>query len=188
MVIETDREKEVLLMLNRFKRACKPTTFLLVIGFSISLTAVLVGISAMNSLLPELTAVEMDLPILQTMQNTGFMLAASIYLFSILNSFVVTNYWMITKRRNFAIRKAFGWTNKQLVDLICKEMSVILLVSLCISSAILLIIAHMDNNMLSVRLTPAFILETGALMLFTLLFSMIVPIRRVFKIEPAEVI
>ena len=175
-------------MLYRLKRACKPTTFLLVIGFSISLTAVLVGISAMNSLLPELTAAEVDLPILQTMQNTGLMLSISIYLFSILNSFVVTNYWMITKRRNFAIRKAFGWTNRQLIALICKEMAAILLVSLCISSGILLIIAHMDNNMLSVRLTPAFILETGALMLITLFFSMIVPTRRVIKIEPAEVI
>ena len=175
-------------MLYRFKRACKPTTFLLVIGFSISLTAVLVGISAMNSLLPELTAAEVDLPILQTMQNTGFMLSASIYSFSILNSFVVTNYWIITKRRNFAIRKAFGWTNKQLIDLIGKEMTAILFVSFCISLGILLLIAHMDHDMLSVRLTPAFILETGALMLITLFFSMIVPTRRVFKIEPAEVI
>ena len=175
-------------MLYRFKRGCKPTTFLLVIGFSISLTAVLVGISAMNSLIPELTAAEADLPILQTMQNTGFMLSVSVYAFSVLNSFVVTNYWMITKRRNFAIRKAFGWTNKQLTDLICKEMAAILSASLCISASILLIIAHTDHNMLSVRLTPAFIVETGALMLITLFFSMIVPARRVFKIEPAEVI
>ena len=172
----------------RLKRTCKPTTVLLAVGFSISLTAVLVGISAMNSFLPELTSAEVDLPILQTMQNTGLMLSASIYLFSILNCFVVTNYWMITKKRHFAIRKAFGWTNKQLIGLICKEMSAILLISLCISSGILLMIAHMDNNMLSVRSTPAFILETGALMLITLFFSMIVPTWRVFKIEPAEVI
>ena len=175
-------------MLYRLRRACKPTTFLLVIGFSISLTAVLVGISAMNSLLPELTAAEVDLLILQTMQNTGFMLSASIYLFSILNSFVVTNYWMITKRRNFAIRKAFGWTNTQLVRFICKEMLAILFISLCISSGILFLINHTDHNMLSVRLTPTFIMETGALMLITLFFSMIVPTRSVFKIEPAEVI
>ena len=175
-------------MLYRFKRACKPTTFLLVIGFSISLTAVLVGISAMNALLPELTAAEVDLPILQTMQNTGFMLSISVYVFSVLNSFVVTNYWMITKRRNFAIRKAFGWTNKQLIGFICKEMTAILFVSLCISSGILFMIAHSDHNMLSVRLTPAFILETGVLILITLFFSMIIPTRRVFKIEPAEVI
>ena len=175
-------------MLYILKRACKATTFLLVTGFSISITAVLVGISAMNSLLPELVEAEVDLPILQTMQNTGFMLSISIYIFSILNSFVVTNYWMITKRRNFAIRKAFGWTNKQLIDLICKEMSSILLVSLCISSGILLIITHTNNNMLSVKLTPSFIWETAALMLVTLFFSMIVPTRKVFKIEPAEVI
>ncbi len=172
----------------QMKRACRPSTILLIIGFTVSLTAVFVGISTINTILPEQISSGTDLPILQTMRNTGFTLSISIYLFSILNSFAVTNYWIITKRQNYAIRKAFGWTNSQLIGLIRKELTEILLISFILSSCVLMILSHMGNPMLSIRLTPAFIVETIVLLLITLLLSMIVPTWKMVKIEPAEVI
>lgn len=128
------------------------------------------------------------MPILQTMQNTGLSLSISIYLFSVINSFVVTNYWIITKRRDFAIRKAFGWTNRQLIGLICKEIIVVLLVSLCISGSLLYLLAQVGTQMFSVELNAFFVFETLLLLVITLILAMIVPARKVVKIEPAEVI
>ena len=93
-----------------------------------------------------------DLPIIQTMQNTGLTLSISIYCFSILNSFVVTNYWMITKKRNFAIQKAFGWTNRQLIGQICRNMTSILLISLVISSSLLFLTTYINENVITVQI------------------------------------
>ena len=95
-------------MFQKLKRKCRPTTILLAIGFSISIMSVLVGISAINDILTSLAEADQEIPIFNTMQNTGISLALSIYLFSIANCLVVTNYWIITKRRDMAIRKAFS--------------------------------------------------------------------------------
>ena len=175
-------------MVKNLKDICKLTNILLVVGFSISLTAVLVGISSINAILSVMNEAGSNLPIVQAMQNTGLTLSISIYCFSILNSFVVTNYWMITKRRNFAIQKAFGWTNKQLISQICQNMSVILSISLVISSSLLFITTYIENDVMTVKLSPEFVVETVLLVLITLVFSMIVPIKRIITIEPAEVI
>lgn len=175
-------------MLGKISRQCKPTNLLLIVGFTISLTAVLVGVSTINTLFDELTSAESSIPIFQTMQNTGLTLALSVYLFSVINSFVVSNYWIITKQRDFAIRKAFGWTNKQLIGLICKEMASILMVSLFISGILLCLVAQTGSKMLSVKLTPFFILVTLLLLIITLALSVIVPARKIIRIEPAEVI
>lgn len=175
-------------MVKNLKDICKLTNILLVVGFSISLTAVLVGISSINAILSVMNEAGSNLPIVQAMQNTGLTLSISIYCFSILNSFVVTNYWMITKRRNFAIQKAFGWTNKQLISQICQNMSVILSISLVISSSLLFITTYIENDVMTVKLSPEFVVETVLLVLITLVFSMIIPIKRIITIEPAEVI
>ena len=175
-------------MVRNIKNICKPTTILLIIGFSISLTAVLVGVSSINTILSVMNEAAGDLPIVQAMQNTGLTLSISIYCFSILNSFVVTNYWMITKRRNLAIQKAFGWTNKQLISQISQNMSVILSISLVISSSLLFLTTYIENDVMTVKLSPKFVVETVLLVLITLVFSMIIPIKRIITIEPAEVI
>ena len=82
-------------MFQKLKRKCRPTTILLAIGFSISIMSVLVGISAINDILTSLAEADQEIPIFNTMQNTGISLALSIYLFSIVNCLVVTNYWII---------------------------------------------------------------------------------------------
>lgn len=70
-------------MLQHLKRKCRPTTFLLVLGFAISLTSVLIGISSVNSILVSLSEMDSKTPIYLTMQNTGASLALAIYAFSL---------------------------------------------------------------------------------------------------------
>ena len=58
-------------MFQKLKRKCRPTTILLAIGFSISIMSVLVGISATNDILTSLAEADQEIPIFNTMQNTG---------------------------------------------------------------------------------------------------------------------
>lgn len=175
-------------MLQHLKRKCRPTTILLVVGFAISLTSVLIGISSINSILISLSEMDGDTPIYLTMQNTGLSLALAIYIFSIANCLVVTNYWMITQRHDMAIYKAFGWSNIQLIGAIIADMAGTLFISLCISIAMLGILERWNTALFSMQLTPFFLVGTLILLLFTLAVSTAIPIVKIMKIHPAEVI
>ena len=175
-------------MLQHLKLKCRPTTILLVVGFAISLTSVLIGISSINSILISLSEMDGDTPIYLTMQNTGLSLALAIYIFSIANCLVVTNYWMITQRHDMAIYKAFGWSNIQLIGAIIADMAGTLFISLCISIAMLGILERWNTALFSMQLTPFFLVGTLILLLFTLAVSTAIPIVKIMKIHPAEVI
>lgn len=175
-------------MLRQLKRKCRPTTILLFIGFAISLTSVLIGISSVNSIMVSLSQMDSGTPIYLTMQNTGLSLALAIYLFSVANCLVVTNYWMITQRYDMAVYKAFGWSNTRLIGKIIMDISGILCVSLFISVFLLGLLRRWNDAMFSIQITPFFLLGTLVLLLFTWAVSAIIPIIRITKIHPAEVI
>lgn len=175
-------------MLQHLKRKCRPTTILLVIGFAISLTSVLIGISSVNSIMVSLAEMGSETPIYLTMQNTGLSLALAIYVFSIANCFVVTNYWMITQRHDMAVYKAFGWSNRQLIGTIVVDMAGTLFISLCISMILLGFLKHWNAAMFSIEPTPFFLMGTMVLLMFTLAVSMVIPVMKIMKIHPAEVI
>lgn len=175
-------------MLQHLKRKCRPTTFLLVLGFAISLTSVLIGISSVNSILVSLSEMDSKTPIYLTMQNTGTSLALAIYAFSITNCLVVTNYWVIAQRYNIAVYKAFGWPNRQLIGAIVADMAGTLSISLCISIVLLALLKQWNTAIFSIELTPFFLIGTLVLLLFTLAVSTVIPIIKIMKIYPAEVI
>ncbi len=175
-------------MLQHLKRKCRPTTILLIIGFAVSLTSILIGISSINSILISLSETDGDTPIYLTMQNTGLSLALAIYIFSIANCLVVTNYWMIAQRHDMAIYKAFGWSNIQLIGAIIADMAGTLFISLCISIVLLGLLERWNTALFSVQLTPFFLIGTLILLLFTLAVSTAIPIVKIMKIHPAEVL
>ena len=122
------------------------------------------------------------------MQNTGISLALSIYLFSIVNCLVVTNYWIITKRRDMAIRKAFGWSNYNLICAVVSEMAEILLVSLCIGFLLIEVFSRMTEGIISIHITPFFLCGTLLLLLFYIGDFRYHSCYSHLKIHPAEAI
>lgn len=175
-------------MFQKFKRKIRPTSILLAIGFSISIMSILIGISTINDILTSLAEANQDIPIFSTMQNTGLSLALSIYLFSVVNCLVVTNYWIITRHRDMAIRKAFGWSNCNLICEMVSEMAEILLISLCIGFILIEVFSRMTEGIISIHITPFLLCGTLLLLLFTLVISVMIPVVHIVKIHPAEVI
>ena len=76
-------------------------------------------------------------------------------------------------------------------NLICavvSEMAEILLVSLCIGFLLIEVFSRMTEGIISIHITPFFLCGTLLLLLFTLVISVIIPVIRILKIHPAEVI
>ena len=175
-------------MIYRLKRKIGATSVLLIVGFAISFTAVLIGISSVNSALIVMKEAGQTAPIYDTMKQTGMSLALSIYAFSVINCLVVTNYWIITRRRNLAVKKAFGWSDLRLLGEICAEMGELIIIGLMISVCALAALLNWGEGLFSIRLTPFFMIGTAALLLLTLIISAAVPFIKIIKIHPAEVI
>lgn len=175
-------------MIYRLKRKIGATSVLLIVGFAISFTAVLIGISSVNSALIVMKENGQTAPIYDTMKQTGMSLAISIYAFSVINCIVVTNYWIITRRRDLAVKKAFGWSDLRLLGEISAEMSEHIIIGLMISVCALAALINWGKGLFSIRLTPFFIISTAALLFFTQIISAAVPFIKIIRIRPAEVI
>ncbi len=176
------------IMAYRIKRKLNATAMLLIIGFVISFTAVLIGISSVNSVLIAMKKTSQAAPVFDTMRQTGISLAMSIYAFSVVNCVVVTNYWIITRRRDMAVKKAFGWSNIRLLLEISFEMSELIFIGFLLSSFVLIALINWKAGLFSITLTPFFVIGTVALLIFTLIVSLVVPFTKIMKIRPAEVI
>ncbi len=174
-------------MRKKIKNLCRLTTLLLIVGFSISLTAVLIGISAIDTLLKEIRQAD-PLPVLRTMQDTGLSLAGAVYLFSIINCFTVTNYWITTRRTELAVRKAFGWSSRQLIGLLTKELAQVLLLGIGAGGCLTGLLMQTQLPVFRIQLTAFFVAGTLMLMLVTLGLAAVVPAARITSIHPAEVV
>ena len=175
-------------MSGKWKRAARPTVVLLTMGFSVSLMSVLIGVSTIGEILNSLSGAGERLPVFDTMRGTGLSLALSIYLFSVVNCLVVTNYWAMTVRRDLAVRKAFGWSNCRLISAVAAQMARILLVSLCAAIILTGMLSRATGGMLSLHFSPFFLCGTVLLLLVTMAVSLLLPVIRIIKVHPAEVI
>ena len=175
-------------MFQKLKRKCRPTTILLAIGFSISIMSVLVGISAINDILTSLAEADQEIPIFNTMQNTGISLALSIYLFSIvialwlqlLDYYEASRPWQSVKRSAGQIITSFAP--------VVSEMAEILLVSLCIGFLLIEVFSRMTEGIISIHITPFFLCGTLLLLPFYIGDFRYHSCYSHLKIHPAEAI
>ena len=87
-----------------------------------------------------------------------------------------------------AIRKAFGWSNGQLIRMIVSEMAGTLGISFFLSLILLAGLRCVASELFFIELTPFFVLGTCGLLLFTLCITVSIPMVRILKIRPAEVV
>lgn len=175
-------------MLQKIKRKCRPAVLLLITGFAISMASVLVGISMTEAVLRSAAEDAASLPVAQTMHNTGLSLAMSVYMFSVVNCAVTANYLVISRKRDLAVCKAFGWTNTDIMWRLAKEFSAALAAGLLLGWRITAFFSSLSRGIISVEITPFLIISTLALLAFTQILSMAAPVVQILKIHPAEVI
>lgn len=167
----------------KLREICHPTFILMIVGFFISFMALCIGISYVDMILKQLYLMDNgDTPIFDVMRNSGIMLSLQIYLFSIVNCLVSTNYWIINKERELSIYKAFGWSGIELIGLIVREFIKLLLICLFISLLTVMAIINI------VEINLFFIISMIVLLAVTLFIFLIIPVYRILRLSPAEVI
>lgn len=109
-----------------------------------------------------------------------------LYLFALINVMIISFYWVNLRKREVAIRKAYGAANHEIVVLLLKEMLLIITVSAVIAFlAQMLIQIIMGNGVMFSDWIIISLFYLGMIIMAALI-SVLVPIIYILKIQPAE--
>lgn len=160
-------------------------TYYFCVGLSITLFLLINGIIIKNLF-------EVELRTSHTLNS----IIHTIYIFSVIHCMLIAGYWINNRKREVAIRKAFGWENKQIIVYIMKSIMKIVIGSLLlfgVIEALFLQYAMMKilkqlglSGLLEQVITRQDILVIVALFMGTILVSVIRPMIKVIKEKPIQ--
>ena len=111
------------------------------------------------------------------------------YVFCICIFIMISRQWVMQKERELAIRKAFGQGNGQLLRLLWKELSILTGLAFAVYAGISGILSvWMRVRGLSIRLHWSNLAIAAAFLIATFLISSLVPVWRLRRIQPAQLL
>jgi ABC-type antimicrobial peptide transport system permease subunit len=116
-----------------------------------------------------------------TQENIIFV---GLFAFALLNTMILSYYWVVVRRHEIAIRKAFGYTNFSVIVLLSKE-----LLQLISISAIVSIITGISLSFTQTQIVDKYIpIALGFLIAIgvSVIISMIIPAVSILQIQPSE--
>lgn len=121
-------------------------------------------------------------------EDTGLSFAVVIYLFSIINCIIVSEFWIVQRKREIAVRKAFGWDNFDVVLLVFKDMFRLVGTTCLISLLLGFILSKVFINLisLSIQFDMVNIVTVVIYIFMTSIISILCPIYKVTKMTPVK--
>lgn len=118
-----------------------------------------------------------------TMEN---MISIGLFLFALINTVIISYYWVIVRRREIAIRKAFGASNFRVIKLMTGELLKLIGAAALFALAVQAVVWMICDDEFS--LADSGISVVGLLIAVTaaVIVTMIVPVRFILNIQPSE--
>ena len=112
--------------------------------------------------------------------------SVGLFLFALINTLIISYYWVVVRRREIAIRKAFGASNMNIIKFMMSEFAQIIGLSAIVAVIVQCFIWKIQNN--SIELTDSVFLMAGLLLSIAVasFVVMIVPVRVILSIQPSE--
>jgi hypothetical protein len=112
-----------------------------------------------------------------------------VYIFCLINSVIISMFWVIQRRREFAIKRTFGFNNTRLLAEMAAELLALMMVSVALYSVFysaFRFVSHSGNSILQDWNIKSLVM-VFFLFVLTLLISMIYPILDIYR-NSAEMI
>jgi ABC-type antimicrobial peptide transport system permease subunit len=130
--------------------------------------------------------VENNESVLSGFENEKTILGILLYLFAIINVTIVSYYWINVRKREIAIRKAFGHTNIQIILMLIKEFFLIIGVAAIIAILVQILVQISRGTMQFGLDSIGMILMYLGMIFIASIISSLLPINYILKIHPAE--
>ena len=110
-----------------------------------------------------------------------------VFIFSIVNCMIICEFWIHQRRREIAIRKAYGYSNMQVVKLITSSMFKIIIASCVCGYLLQVCFSHiMEQQGIKFEWSVLNIIRVIILIIMTTIISMVVPICKIIKRTPIQ--
>lgn len=124
--------------------------------------------------------------VFQSMLNQENLLAIGLFIFALLNTSIISYYWITVRRYEIAVRKAFGHTNTSIAKLLFFELLNLITFAAITCLAIQFSLSFFQSSALNISeyllLFSIFVIA----IFITIIISMIVPLKYILKIQPSE--
>ena len=109
-----------------------------------------------------------------------------VYAFCLINSVLVSYFWIIARRKEIAIRKAFGYGNFKIIVMLFGDMLKMMLTALIIFLAVYMAGSYWFSNLLHIYVNLRTLAGVIIVMLVTSAISIIYPAVKVLKMKSAQ--
>lgn len=109
-----------------------------------------------------------------------------LFMFALLNTMIISYYLVFVRKREIAIRKAFGFTNARIIKMLMKDIGELVVLSAIIGIVLQLIIDLVITHNFSFYNYITLLLPMLICIVISIAVAVIIPIRLVIKIDPAE--
>lgn len=118
-----------------------------------------------------------------TGQSVIFM---GLFIFALLNTTIISYYLVFVRKREIAIRKAFGFTNIRIIKMLMKDIGELVILSAFTGIVIQLLIDTVITSNFSINNYITLLLPMLICIVISILVATIVPMKFVLKIDPSE--
>lgn len=113
-----------------------------------------------------------------------------IYFFAIINCIIVSEFWIEQRKREIAIRKAFGMSNLQIIGMLFREMLGISCFAAILCVFLQIIFSKLIGNVFNIYIGASFgdVLIMIAMIVVTSLAVILVPVYKIVNMSPSQAV
>lgn len=130
--------------------------------------------------------VENNESVFSGLENEKTILGILLYLFAILNVTIVSYYWINVRKREIAIRKAFGQTNMQIIWMLIKEFFLIIGIAAILAILVQILVQIFRGTMQFGMDSICMMLMYLGMIFIASIISSLLPVKYILNIHPAE--
>lgn len=124
-----------------------------------------------------------------TMQKENIKINLIVYIFCIVNCMLMSEFWIIERNKEFAIRRTYGYGQLKLIGGIAKDILVLGVVSLMCYALIHIIIANLIGvRLYEVKMDIKLVFMIVLINVTALVATLIKPVYRLMKMNPAVIL
>lgn len=113
-----------------------------------------------------------------------------IYFFAIINCIIVSEFWIEQRKREIAIRKAFGMSNLQIISMLFREMLRISCFAAILCVFLQIIFSGLIGNIFNIHIEASFgnVIIMIAMIVTTSLAVILVPVYKIINMSPSQAV